>query len=145
VGNDAGRAQRAIVHAEQTKKIGLKLSGVTVEQWRISGLVAVSAGVAGLPKGELYAALVDPVAVTNVRGGENGGKQLRHVGVVRSLQRIGSVQDLSGGAVKFSLVVPADDVAEKERVVVFAQTSGQGPVLGAVLGQVGMSGNMASR
>ena len=145
VGNDAERARRAIVHAEQTKKIGLRLSGVAVEQRRVLGTVTVSAGAARLPKGDLYAALIDPVAVTNVRGGENGGRQLRHVGVVRSLQRIGSVQDLSSGTVKFTLVVPADGIAEKERVVVFAQASGQGPVLGAVLGQVGMAGNVASR
>jgi hypothetical protein len=146
VGNDAGHAQRAIVQAGQTAKIGLRLSDVVVEPKRVSGVVAVALGTAGLagstmPKGDLYAALVDPVAVTNVRSGENGGRQLKHVGVVRSLERIGSLQDLGSGAVKFSLVVPGEAVAEKERVVVFAQRAGQGAVLGAVDGP----GNVASR
>jgi hypothetical protein len=93
----------------------------------------------------LYAALVDPMVVTKVQSGENGGRQLKHVGVVRSLQRIGSLQDLGSGAVKFSLAVPEEAVPEKERVVVFAQRAGQGPVVGAVLEAVGRPGNVASR
>jgi hypothetical protein len=145
VGNDSGRARRAVAHAAQTAKIGLRLSAVAVEQRKVSAAVAVVVGTAGLPKGDLYAALVDPLAVTNVHSGENGGRQLRHVGVVRSLQRIGSLQDLDSGAVKFSLAVPEEAAPEKERVVVFAQRAGQGPILGAVLETVGGRGIVASR
>ena len=37
---------------------------------------------------------------TEVRGGENGGRKLQHVGVVRSLQRVGSLKDLDSGDLK---------------------------------------------
>ena len=55
-----------------------------------------------------------------------------HVGVVLSLQRIGKLQDLGSGPLKFNLKTPADNIApESLRVVVFAQSPGQGPVRGA--------------
>ena len=150
VGNDSSRAKQAIQHAGQTAKIGLRLSGIAVEQnkeaqHKVTGAVSVAVSPTGLPKGDLYAALVDPAAVTNVKSGENGGRQLKHVGVVRSLVRIGSVQDLSSGPVKFSLPAQEDAVAGKVRVVVFAQKSGQGPILGAVLENTTSTGTMASR
>ena len=50
--------------------------------------------------------------------------------------RIGSTQDLAKGPVKFALTAPAD-AAAKERVVVFAQQSGQGAVVGAAMGVIG--------
>ena len=52
--------------------------------------------------------------------------------VVLSLQRIGKLQDLGSGPLKFTLKTPADNIApESLRVVVFAQSPGQGPVRGA--------------
>jgi hypothetical protein len=130
VGNDSGKALKAIGQAVRGEKIGLTLGDISKDKDRVTGTVSAAGG-AGLSKGDLYAALVDSSATTNVKGGENGGRVLRHVGVVRALVRIGSVQDLAKGPVKFALVVPADG-APKQRVVVFAQRSGQGEVAGAV-------------
>jgi hypothetical protein len=87
-------------------------------------------------KADLYAALVDPKDTTEVRGGENGGRHLHHVGVVRSLQRVGKLKDLGTGPVSFSLNAPADAKPGEMRVVVFAQESGQGAVLGAVFANI---------
>ncbi|MCU1322974.1 MAG: hypothetical protein JWM43_2623 [Acidobacteriaceae bacterium] len=134
IGNDAGKAQRAAAQAGQTGKIELKISGVTVDGRKVSG--AITGGAAGQLKGDLYAALVDPTAVTQVKAGENGGRQLNHVGVVRSLQRIGSVQELASGPVRFVLAAPADAIPGKERIVVFAQKTGTGTILGTALAQV---------
>ena len=145
VGNDSSRARQAIQHAGQTAKIGLRLFSIAVEHHKVTGAVSLVASPTALPRGDLYAALVDPAVVTDVRSGENGGRQLKHVGVVRSLARIGSVQALGNGPVKFSLPVQEDAVAGKVRVVVFAQKSGQGPILGAVLENTTTTGTMASR
>ncbi|CAN5437177.1 DUF1223 domain-containing protein [soil metagenome] len=133
VGNDAGKAQRAAAQSGQTAKIELKISGVAVEGRKVSGSIT---GGAGQFKGDLYAALVDPTALTQVKAGENGGRQLNHVGVVRSLQRIGSVQELANGPVRFVLTAPADAIPAKERIVVFAQKAGAGVILGTTLAQV---------
>jgi hypothetical protein len=136
VGNDAAKARNAIAHAAQTPKTDLRLSAISADRRHVSGTVSIAGSSVGLPKADLFAALVDPQAETNVRGGENGGRQLHHAGVVRSLVRIGSMQDLAAGPVKFSLTPPADAIPGKEKVVVFAQRSGQGAVVAAVLSPI---------
>jgi hypothetical protein len=131
VGNDAAHAVRAIQHAAQTPKIKLILSQPVVDAQKVSASVSSPAAVT-TKKGDLYGALVDLRDTTEVRGGENGGRRLQHAGVVRSLQRVGKLKDLETGLVSFSLNAPADAKPGEMRVVVFAQESGQGAVLGAV-------------
>jgi hypothetical protein len=136
VGNNASRAQQAIQHAAQSTKLKLTLSQPAVDGRKVSASVSAAAFETTKPQGDLYAALVDPTDVTDVRGGENGGHRLQHVGVVRSLQRIGSVKQLGSGPVSFNLKAPGDARPETMRVVVFAQQNGPGPVLGAVSANV---------
>jgi hypothetical protein len=130
VGHDAVHAINAIQHAAQTPKIKLILSQPVVDAQKVSASVSSPAPMT-TKKADLYAALVDPKDTTEVHGGENGGHRLHHVAVVRSLQRVGKLKDLSAGPVSFSLNAPADARAGEMRVVVFAQESGQGAVLGA--------------
>jgi hypothetical protein len=131
VGNDAAHAVRAIQHAAQTPKIQLILSQPVVNAQKVSASVS-SPAITATKKADIYAALVDLKDTTEVRGGENGGHRLQHVGVLRSLQRVGKLKDLGAGPVSFSLNAPADGKPSEMRVVVFAQESGQGAVLGAV-------------
>jgi hypothetical protein len=125
VGSDAAAARKAIEQAAAGGSVGLTVSDVKVDGKRVSGVV--EAGPAG--KGDLYAALVEPAAATEVKGGENGGRTLRHVGVVRGLRRIGSLQDLAKGQVRFSIDGP--EKMGGMRVVVFAQGTDAGTILGA--------------
>ena len=104
-----------------------------VDARKISASVSLPAPSISLPRGELYAALVDPTDITDVRNGENGGRRLQHVGVVRNLQRIGSLKDLGTGPLNFSLNAPGDANVNNMRVVVFAQRNDQGGVLGAAV------------
>jgi len=136
VGNDAARAQRAIQHAAQTPKINLTLSQPTVDGRKVSASVSSAAPLPAKPQADLFAALVDPTDVTEVRSGENGGRRLEHAGVVRNLQRVGSLKNLGTGPVSFSLNAPADAKPGEMRVVVFAQQSGQGAVIGAAVAPV---------
>lgn len=134
VGNDAAHALRAIQHAAQTTKLQLTLSPPVVDGNRISATVSTITPPAQL-HGDLYAALVDPTDTTEVRHGENGGRQLQHVGVVRVMQRIGSLKDLASPH-QFTLKAPADATPGTMRVVVFAQRPDQGAILGAVTATV---------
>jgi hypothetical protein len=134
VGNDAAHALRAIQHAAQTPKLQLTLSPPVVDGNRISATVSTITPPAQL-HGDLYAALVDPTDTTDVRHGENGGRQLQHVGVVRTMQRIGSLKDLSSPH-QFTLKAPADPTPGNMRVVVFAQRQDQGAILAAVTSAV---------
>jgi hypothetical protein len=130
VGHDAIHAINAIQHAAQTPKIKLILSQPVVDAQKVSASVSSPAPMT-TKKADLYAALVDPKDTTEVHGGENGGHRLHHVGVVRSLQRVGKLKDLGAGPVSFSLNAPADAKPGEMRVVVFVQEGGQGAVLGA--------------
>jgi hypothetical protein len=130
VGNDVSHARSSIEHAAQMTKVKLTLSQPVPAGRKISASVSSPMSTTPL-KGDLYAALVDPTDMTEVRGGENGGHRLQHAGVVRSLQRVGSLKDLSTKPVSFTLTAPADSKLEEMRVVVFAQSS-QGAVVGAV-------------
>lgn len=129
LGSDARHALKSITTARQTPKTSLTVTNITVDGRR------VSAEVSAPPfsfKGDLYAALVDPVDTTDVKKGENGGKHLEHAGVVRTMQHIGSLKDLAAGPRKFNLNAPSDAVPGSMRVVVFAQRSDMGPIVGAV-------------
>jgi hypothetical protein len=90
VGNDGAHAVRAIQHAVETTKIKLILSQPVVDGQKVSASVSTPPPGA-TKKADLYAALVDPKDTTEVRGGENGGHRLQHVGVVRNLQRVGKL------------------------------------------------------
>ena len=129
LGSDAEHALKSITAAAQTPKVSLTVTNVTVDGHRVFAEVSAPAFSV---KGDLYAALVDPVATTDVKKGENGGKHLEHAGVVRTMQRIGSLKDLAAGPRKFNLNAPSDAVPGSMRVVVFAQRSDMGPIVGAV-------------
>ena len=136
VGNDSFHARRSITSAAHKAKLSLSLSRPILDAHKISASVSLPALSASQAHAELYAALVDPQDTTDVRNGENGGRRLQHAGVVRNLQRIGTLKDLSGGPLSFSLNAPGDDKLSDMRVVVFAQQSNQGDVLGAVVTDV---------
>jgi hypothetical protein len=133
VGNDLTHARRSIVSAAQKAKLNLSLSRPVVDARKISASVSLPASSVSSSNGELYAALVDPIDFTDVHNGENGGRRLEHVGVVRNLQRIGSLKDLGTGPFRFSLNAPGDVDPVNMRVVVFAQQNHQGNVIGAVV------------
>ena len=144
VGNDEAKARRAIQKSAQGMKVGLRISGLAVDGSKVTGLVSAAGGTTQL-KGAVYVALVDPADETKVRAGENGGKTLRHVAVVRSLVRVGAIQSLGSENLKFSLPLPADAKTAGERVVVFAQEGGQGAVVGAAMASVEESRAVAAR
>lgn len=132
VGNDAAHALRAITRSGQATKLDLALSKPMLDGHHISFTVSCPTSPSGYPKADLYAALVDPADTTDVRRGENGGRVLHHVAVVRSLQRIGNLNDLVSRPLKANLLAPENAAPAAMRIVVFAQRSGQGPVVGAV-------------
>ena len=107
VGNDPQKALTSITEAAQSPKVALSLSAPVVDGKRI-GCSVSAASSSPLPKADLYAAVVEPTASTEVKRGENNGRHLDHVGVVLSLQRIGKLQDLGSGPLKFNLKTPPD-------------------------------------
>lgn len=132
VGNDSAHARRSIQRAAQSEKIPLTLTPPTVADRSISSSLS-STGALRTSQGQadIYVALVDATDTTDVRNGENGGRRLQHSGVVRTMQRIGTVRDLGQGQLPFSLKAPNDANPANMRVVAFIQQADQGAILGA--------------
>jgi hypothetical protein len=130
VGNDTTHALRSITQAARTPKLSLTLSLPKLEGNNISATISIAPGTT-VPTTGLYAALVEPTASTQVRGGENEGHTLHHVSVVRTLVRIGSLEALGHAPISFKLPIPKNPNAPLLRVVVFAQRDGPGAVLAA--------------
>jgi hypothetical protein len=137
VGNDTDHALRVIAQAARTPKLALSVSALTFDGSHLAGEVSAVASSTPPPDAEVYAALVQPMASTEVLRGENGGRTLHHVSVVRDLQRIGTLAGKTPPSLKFSLNVPKDAASANLRVVVFIQRAGQGPILGAASSRPG--------
>jgi len=132
VGSDSAKALRAVAAAAGKPKLRLTLSPLVVHGSQLSAAVSVESVQAPLPGIDLYTALVQRTATTNVANGENGGRTLHHVSTVLSLAKIGDARKATT-PFQFSLRIPAGVDPANLAAVVFAQKSGQGEVQGAVI------------
>jgi hypothetical protein len=77
---------------------------------------------------ELYVAVVDAEATTQVRAGENGGRTLHHAGVVRVLKRAG--EPTAGWSFRLAPGTNFASDSAGKRLIVFAQRRHAGAVVG---------------
>ena len=124
VGSDRRGLTGAIEDAAQQPKTEIR---ITAEE-RSSGAVTANVAVPALPKADLYAVLADDHDQSNVGGGENSGRHLTHIAVVRVIQRVGSLSNGFNGQVRVALLNHSQ--AQAMRLVVFAQERGTGRILG---------------
>ncbi len=136
VGNDQVQAWRAVAAAARSPKLPLSLSPLTLSGNHVTG--TVSAQTSSQPA-DLFAALIDPMDSTEVRRGENSGRRLQHVAVVRTLARVGTTRDLARGPLSFTLTAPAGAIPTTMQLVVFAQQRTAGATLGPILGAASSS------
>jgi len=116
VGNDAPRAREELARARSREKIGVHLT-------RTAGGVQVKID-APSKSADVWLALADDRGTQQVASGENKGRTLQHVAILRSLRKIGTVKK---GA-EFSQTVEAP--ANSGRVIVFVQEGSLGRVYG---------------
>jgi len=119
VGSDAKRAVEEISKAAERPK-----ALVRVER----SAAGIQVDVDGSPEAAgVFLALAQDSGTSQVANGENKGRQLHHIAMMRSLRKIGSVK--RGGS--FSQTAPLAASAAEMRVIVFVQEGNTGPVLGA--------------
>jgi hypothetical protein len=85
VGNDNGKASKAIIDAAKSRKATLELS-INGEKLKVK--------IFNLPEREnasVFLAIAEDNLVSNVKRGENSGKTLEHVSVARELKSIGNL------------------------------------------------------
>src|SRR5712691_7963208 len=81
-------------------------------------------------KAVLYVAVADNKAESHVTRGENGGRNLAHVGVTRVLKQVGTIDLESAFAKDVTLSVQPGAGSNGIRLVVFIQDPRSGQVLG---------------
>jgi hypothetical protein len=126
VGSDERAIRAGILRAETRPK-----TAVIMRAHRTGSEVRVSLEVgARIRPAELYLALANDPLQAQVTRGENSGRTLRHVAVVRSLVRVGILP--AHGAFAKELTLPLkNDNSQSWRVVAFLQDSGSKYILGA--------------
>jgi hypothetical protein len=84
--------------------------------------------------GQVWIALADDSDQSNVRRGENAGRILKHVAVVRSLTQVGI---LDRGAFSKDVTVDIENANRRNlRVIAIVQEVGAGTVLGVGSGRL---------
>jgi hypothetical protein len=67
-------------------------------------------------------------AVTNVRRGENGGRTLSHINIVRDFQTVDLAKEKTG---KISFTIPKELTAKQFKIIAFTQNKAGYQVTGA--------------
>ena len=131
VGTDERRAIQAIEGAAKAEKVPVGLSSVHLEGHTLA--VHVESGTlpssASSKSADVLLALADDSDQSNVRRGENAGRILTHVAVVRSLTELGTVD--RGQAFSKEVKVSTENANPQNlRVVVILQEIAAGRILG---------------
>ncbi|HEY3928945.1 MAG TPA: DUF1223 domain-containing protein [Candidatus Koribacter sp.] len=129
LGSDAPKAQAAFDREHNVAKVPLTLSGVEKTDKGIK-LHVQAASFTGPKKLDLLLAVADDDAETQVKAGENGGKTLKHVNVVRKLEKVTTVSGGKELARDVTIKAPSDS-GKGQLVVAFLQDPETGKVWGA--------------
>jgi hypothetical protein len=121
VGSDGRAAESAVRSAAGRQKVAI---GIAEENGRT--VVEVGPLPHGSRKANVYVAHAVNNGFQNVLRGENKGRRLEHVAIVKDLKQVGTVDSRSG----FRSQLRSEAEA---RLIVFVQESGNGPILGVAM------------
>jgi hypothetical protein len=126
LGSDERAIQSAVAKAVARPKLPVRI--VSAKRDDNEAVVSISVGAAS-GKADVWVAIADDRDQSSVKNGENKGRTLNHVAVVRTLSKAGTVTKAAG--LEKTVHVPLTS-QEGMRVVVFVAESG-GPVTGAAM------------
>jgi hypothetical protein len=136
-GTDAKTAVQDIQKAATSEKISVKL---TLAQANQKGKISINVQTPPLPgsssasSADVLVAVADDADVTNVASGENSGKTLTNVAVVRELKQVGKIDKTNGFSKDVETSIPATNT-NKSRIIVIVQEPHQGKLLGIASAQ----------
>ena len=131
VGNDPKETQRVFAEAATEAMIPVRITNARLEDGVIHAHIDVDAP-SNRTKGEVDFVVALNQAESQVLKGENSGRRLTHVAVVRSLSKVGKLDP--GHPFSQDVSVKLDNASDSDlRVIAFVQKSGMGRVLGATM------------
>jgi len=129
VGSDRGALLHAVEQEDaESPRLSLRIVSVNVAGNTLTVNFVTSGDV---PKqgADLMAVLADDSDRSNVLHGENSGRTLAHVAVARSITRVARVKTAGELTVQIP-IPPAFQASQGHHLILFAQTPGNGRVLG---------------
>lgn len=131
VGSSSDDARKAFGRVAAEVKVPVKLSALAVENNRLRAHIETGDLPANFTAADVVLAVALDHAESQVKSGENSGRRLTHVAVVRSLSKVGSVSPGQTFArdVEIQFVPGADSAGL--RVIAFLQQPGPGRIVGA--------------
>jgi len=137
VGSDERRATQAIESATKVRKIPVSIASSLSDEKTIT--LHIEAGAlpssGGPESAGVFLAIADNADESQVSRGENAGRTLKHVAVLRSLMRIGAVDGTTGFSRDMKVNLNAKD-RRNRRVAVIVQGASAGKVWGAGLARL---------
>ena len=130
VGSDERRALAAAETAAKSEKVSVSFSGAHLESdW----VLTVHLDTGQLPssadgRASVLLAVADEKDASHVSGGENGGRTLRHIAVVRSLKKVGSLDQSNGFSEDVMIELPHRNGSI--RLIAFVQDGETGAIWG---------------
>ena len=128
VGSDRGSATKALESARSSSKIDVRITSPKLENNKT--LLHVDTDV--LPvKADVLVAVAADHGESQVLRGENGGRHLEHVAIVKSIDKVGKAEE--GQAFSKDVSISVKGLSQISRVIVFLQEPNQGKILGATV------------
>ncbi len=131
VGNDSRSLLAALAQEDKQATIQLQITSIQQSQGKLSFSYTATKLLPNQTL-QIMAAIVDDSAESHVRRGENSGRALQHVFVVRTLADVGTLR--GEGLKQATLILPPSlpQSSPSRHLILFAQQRGLGAVLGAV-------------
>jgi hypothetical protein len=131
VGSDGPEAVSAIQRAMRERKIAITISNIARDGNRITAHIDLPGPDQQARGGKviLYVAIAENKVESHVTRGENGGRDLTHVGVTRVLQQAGVIDLENTSSQDVTITLPARSV-NACRFIAFIQDPRSGRVLG---------------
>ena len=131
VGSDERRAIQVTANAARTEKVPVALSAIRLEGHTL--LAHVESGpltsAAAVNSANVLFALADDSDQSNVRRGENAGRILKHVAVVRSWTQVGTID--RGGTFSKDVKISTENANQRNlRIIAIVQETAGGRILG---------------
>jgi len=137
VGNSSTDARKFIDLAAASEKIPVRISGATLEHNVLRAHVETGSLPGAKNRADVFVVVALNHAESDVARGENAGRRLTHVAVVRNLVKVGSVESGKVFSQEVSINLPPGTDKANLRLVAFLQEPGPGRVLGVALVKLG--------
>lgn len=132
IGRPGGEIRALFEKSAELATVPVRIESAGVEGGELTGKVAVDA-TAEKHGGDVWVAVALNTTQTDVLAGENGGKKLTNVAVVKDLVRVGKVEKGKSFEDPFAIRLWAGADPANLRVVAFVQGSDLGHVVGAAM------------